>query len=252
MAIGFNGEKCTNLRLARGNTAPPAFTYHMGPDGNKVPLKVVKAEKDLGVKISCDLKVGAHVEEAVAKATRVAFTVKRTLTFRDKNTVTMLHKALIRPILEYSNTAWRPTLAKDIEAIEKVQRRVTKMIPEIKDLPYQTRLRECRLPTLEHRRRRGDMIEAYKLTHELYQLAPPGIIKLASGRTATRGHPYKMQVTTASTNLGLNKFSRRIVKEWNNLPSAVVCAKSLNSFKSSLDVHWRDVESKYDYKIRDY
>ena len=65
--------------------------------------------------------------------------------------------------LEYCIQAWSPYLRKDIDMLEKIQRRATKLIPELRDLRYEERLKECGLTTLETRRLRGDQIEVFKI-----------------------------------------------------------------------------------------
>ena len=68
------------------------------------------------------------------------------------NIHTFLYKALVRCHFDYAASVWSPYLMKHIEAIENVQRRATKLIPCIKDLDYESRLRRLRLPTLAYRR----------------------------------------------------------------------------------------------------
>src|SRR6218665_2906319 len=55
------------------------------------------------------------------------------------------------------------SIPEDMEKLEKVQRRATKMIQGFKCLSYEERLIRCGLTTLEKRRSRGDLIEAYKI-----------------------------------------------------------------------------------------
>ena len=79
-----------------------------------------------------------------------------------------LLKSLVRPILEYGNTVWAPCLIKNITRIENVQRRFTKRITAMNNLEYEQRLMALKLPSLEYRRARGDMIETFKIIHGYY------------------------------------------------------------------------------------
>ena len=116
------------------------------------------------------------------------------------------------------------------------QRRATKLVPGMKNLNYVQRLNKLKLPSLLYRRQRGDMIEAYKYTHGLYNVSPSPI-HLDPG-TVTRGHAFKMSKLFSSKNIRLKFFSERIVNEWNKLPADTAEAPSLNSFKNRLDKHW--------------
>ena len=69
----------------------------------------------------------------------------------DKNTFTLLYKAMVRPHLEYANAVWCPYKKGDIELIEKVKKRVTKLIIYLKHLSYSERLKQLQLPTLKYK-----------------------------------------------------------------------------------------------------
>jgi len=75
----------------------------------------------------------------------------------------ILYKSYIRPLLEFSIQAWSPSLRKDINCLEQVQRRATKLVVGLKRLEYADRLHESGLTTLEKRRLRGDLIETFKI-----------------------------------------------------------------------------------------
>ena len=86
----------------------------------------------------------------------------------------------------------------DVDNLEKVQKRFTKMIPDVADLKYPERLKRLKLPTLVYRRTRGDMIEMFKLITGKYDNScMPGLkhcfVDGALEARDTRGHRYKLK-----------------------------------------------------------
>ena len=77
-------------------------------------------------------------------------------TNKEKELIVPLYKAIVRPHFEYCIQAWRPYRNKDIDKLEKIQRRATKMIPELRDLSYECRLLQSGLTTLDTRKLRGN------------------------------------------------------------------------------------------------
>lgn len=126
---------------------------------------------------------------------------------------------------------------KHSDMIESVLRRATKVVPHLKDLSYEERLRHLKLPSMQYRRERGDMIEVYKFTHGLYPVNK-GLLELDRKQIGTRGHMFKLAKKKCRINIRQNVVSFRVVDKWNNLPAAVVEAPSLDSFKNRLDTHW--------------
>ena len=101
--------------------------------------------------------------KVVNTANRIIGMIKRSFSYLSKDITIQLYKSLVRPHLEYCVQVWRPHLRKDIDNIEKVQRRITKMVFGLEKLSYEEKLKKLNLTTLETRRLRGDLIEMFKI-----------------------------------------------------------------------------------------
>ena len=110
-------------------------------------------EKDLGVHVDNELKFHQHSSIAIKKANQVLGAIKESCCTRDRTTIPLLYKSMVRPLLEYGNVIWGPFYKKDIKAVKSVQRRATKLVECVKDLPYEDRL-QVKIPSLVYRRRR--------------------------------------------------------------------------------------------------
>ena len=123
----FNFGKCKCLHTGPGNTS---MNYDMG---GTILSKTVK-EKDLGVTMNANKKVSEQCRIATSKGNPVLGMIRRNITYKDKSLIVPLYKAIVRPHLEYCIHSWRPYLRKDIDMLEKMQRRATKLIPGLSDL----------------------------------------------------------------------------------------------------------------------
>ena len=104
---------------------------------NEKELENTLTEKDVGVIFSKNLKFDEHINSVVKKANMITGLIKRSFTYLDKNMFLQLYKALVRPHLEYANVIWHPQYKRQSQMIEKVQRRATKILSELKDYSYQ-------------------------------------------------------------------------------------------------------------------
>ena len=223
--LRFHPDKCVVLSL--GKTKEDAHQYFLTKDNKDFQLKNVNQETDLGITVDSSLSFDQHVQAKVNKANSITGLIRRTFNYLDEENILMLYKALVRPHLEYGNAVWHPHKVEYITAIENVQRRITKLIPTLKDLPYSDRLKRLRLPTLAYRRLRGDMIETYKIFNT-YDTA--ATLNLQRNSSTTRGHQYKLCLGRSQRDIGKFRFSSRIVSPWNSLPPDVVEASNVKIF----------------------
>ena len=87
-------------------------------------------EKDLEVTVSADMKVSEQCWIAASKGNQIVGLIRRPIMYKEKQLIVPLYKAIVRPQLEYCIQAWRPYRKRDIDKLERIQRRATKMIPE--------------------------------------------------------------------------------------------------------------------------
>ena len=142
--------------------------------------------------------------------------------------------SMVRSLLDYCVPVWVPYKKGDIEVLEKVQKKATKIIPEIRHLPYRERLKACKLPTLHFRQVRGDMIEMYKILTGKYDVdATPKVLRVYD--STIRDNMFKLNKSRAKYDMRKFYFTNRVVSAWNSLPDHVVLSETINTFKSRLD-----------------
>ena len=191
-------------------------------------------EKDLGVYVSADLKPSYNVNVAAAKGNRMVGLIKRNFPDIDGDTCRTLYCALVRPHLEYAIQSWSPYYKRDILELEKVQRRMTKLVDELKELDYEERCERLGLMTLEKRRLRGDLIETYKILNGYEDINYRLFFEYSEASTRSNTRKLKKRGHWR-TLVRANSFSVRVVNSWNSFHGEVVCAPTVGSFKSKLD-----------------
>ena len=210
-------------------------------DGSKpryslgVQLKSVESVEDLGVTINYDLSWGKHISYIVNKANEVLGVIKRSLWNDNRYAFSCLFKSLVRPILP----VWSPYQKKDIESLEKVQRRASRLALKQKreEISYEDRCCLLNWQTLEKRRQFSSLVQCYKIVFGIDGLRFSDFFELTKCNRTRANHDAKLYVKVAILNCYKYSFFVGIVNAWNNLPKHVVHVGSLTLFRSRLRNH---------------
>ena len=188
-----------------------------------------------------EIQFNDHINKAINQANQILGLIRRSFTYMDIQSMKQLFTALVRPHLEYGNVIWHPHLKRDIDSIERVQHRATRMVQGMANLPHEERLKTMKLPSLVYRRLRGDSIELYKYKHNIYKTDSDALLPAwKSEGLATRGHQLRLLKRHCKSRTRSNFFSYRMVNIWNRLPEKVVLSSSVNCFQGRFDSFFWD------------
>ena len=180
------------------------------------------------------MKVSEQCGIAALKGNQILGLISRTIMYKGKQVIIPQFKDIVRPHLEYCIQTWRPYRKKDIDKLERIQSRATKMIPELRDLSYESRLLQCGLTILDTRRPRGDQIEVFKIVNGYVDVDRNMFFKLKEG-SRTRGHQAALVKEQCRLDMRKYNFSQRVINEWNKLPNDCINVGNVNMFKHIID-----------------
>ncbi|KFQ74174.1 hypothetical protein N335_08388, partial [Phaethon lepturus] len=223
----FNKAKCRVLHLGQGT---PQYHYRLRDEG----MESSPAEKDLGALVDEKLDMSQQRALAAQATNCILGHIQSGAASRSREGILPLCSALVRPHLQSCVQLWSPQHSKDMDLLEQVQRRATKVIKGMEHLSCEDRLRELGLFSLEKRRLRRDLTAAFPYFKRACKKDGDRLFSRACcGKT--RGNGFKLKEDGFSLDLRKKSFPMRVAKDWHRFPTEVVDAPSLATFKVRLD-----------------
>ena len=148
----------------------------------------------------------------------------------------MAYLGLVRSTLEYAASIWDPHLSRDINTIEKVQRRAARFVKSDyrRTSSVTAMLDELGWKNLADRRRELRLALLYKVTHGLVAVPADSLNLTPPTRLTRSNHKHKYQTICTNTNEYKNSLIPRTIPEWNSLPASIAEAETIVSFKAQL------------------
>lgn len=196
-------------------------------------LSVVDKCIDLGIVRNSSFTYDDHIASVISKASRAAGMIYRAFSIRSVAFLVKLFNTYVLPIVEYASPVWSPAGVGLIDDLERVLRRYTKRLPLLRDCSYGERLQRLNMVTLQDRRRKADLMIAYKILHGHYDI-PPDSVGISLSKLDTRGGGSNLTVHRASSTKISRSFYYRIASKWNAMPIAAKQSNSIWTFARKL------------------
>ena len=157
------------------------------------------------------------IEKSCKTANRVLGFIASNFRYKNKELILPLYKSLVRTHLEHAVQFWSPHLSRDIDKMEKIQRRATKMIPEIRNQSYDQQIQDLDLTSLVQRTLRGQLIEVLKYLNRFTTVSVRGLFDYDLN-DRTRNSGAKRIVKHFNTSDAQHFYPIKMTTTWNALP----------------------------------
>ena len=189
---------------------------------------------DLGIMFATNFKFDHRISSIAKKANKQLGIIRKVVSQRNPETIVSLYKTFVRPHLEYNSIIWSPYTERNDKLIEKVQKRMCKIIYGIRSqYSYREQLKRANLLSLKARRIKHDLISAYKIKNRMLDLNFDDFFS-KNPYKKTRGNVFKLLVPKSKKKIRQNFFTCSVIKHWNKLKSSDINVYNLHLFKKNV------------------
>ena len=225
----FNPDKCEVIRITnrRGRRIDSDYTIH------GTALREVSSAKYLGVTIDSKLTWNAHIANVTKKANNTRAFLQRNINRCPVNIKETCYKTFVRPSVEYASCVWDPLTAKNISAVEMVQRRTARFVTGEyrRTSSVSALIKTLGWHSLAHRRAMSRLTILYRVTHGLVDIPQDHLTPV---KVTTRGSAHHFSQVHTRVMAYKHSFFPETVRLWNCCPHSLTSQPTLESFKSSL------------------
>ena len=229
--LKMNADKCVVIRFCSDRSGIE-FTGESPYKVKNTFLKFVASHSDLGVTVDRSLKFHSHITRIVASINGLTSNLLGCTLSRDPKFLMNIYTSHIRPKLEYASSLWNVEYLGDLRLLERIQRRWTRAVSGMADVPYGERLKMLDLFSFKGRLLRTDLILVWKIINRKCAIECDKMLSFVS--SARRVHKYKLFVPRTRLEVRRRFFSVRVISSWNSLSDDTVEADNINKFKSLL------------------
>ena len=226
--MSFNISKCFSVSFGHSN-----FHRSYTICNTTIPRK--DSFSDLGVVVTLPYSFKSHVDMIVSRAFSKLGIINKIFKTRSKKAILQLYKAFVRPSVDYASIIWSPYTESSIYNIERIQRRLCRLIPGLGNMAYRDQLDSLGLMSLRARRLRFQLITLFKLYKGYLNLDFYSFFDVRDSRT-TRGHSCHITPKFSKRNYRLHFFTVSTISFWNQLTQEDIDVNSVTSFKMRLEL----------------
>lgn len=192
-------------------------------------IKKALEDKNVGVTFQNSFSPKKHMRKITRETCKLTM-IKVALHYMDGDMMRLV-LPVIQPGVEYA--AIVSPHRKKIKKRGRIQKALTKLVPNLRDMAYEKDIKRLHLPTMEERRKRGDLTAVCRAVKQMDMINRDDLLEWDTRNT--KGRRKNLRKTRFVRDIEKHSFPHRSIDTWNDLKKEIVQAKAINAFKPKLN-----------------